>query len=164
MSIPDTMKAVVLHEYAGAAGLRTDQVPTPIPGPGEVLIEVAASPINPSDLAFIEGNYVPKPPPPTRTGLEGSGTVIAAGSGAMGRYLKDKRVAFIAGASSGAWAEYVVVPNRLALPLNNDVSLQAGAMSVVNPMTALAFLELSRSSGAKAVVNTAAAGSLGRMI
>ncbi|MEA1904152.1 MAG: zinc-binding dehydrogenase, partial [Actinomycetota bacterium] len=41
---------------------------------------------------------------------------------------------------------------------------QAGAMSVVNPMTALAFLELSRSSGAKAVVNTAAAGSLGRMI
>jgi NADPH:quinone reductase len=49
MTIPSTMKAVVLHEYAAAAGLRIDAVPTPTPGPDQVLIEVAASPVNPSD-------------------------------------------------------------------------------------------------------------------
>jgi NADPH:quinone reductase len=164
VTIPSTMKAVVLHEYAAAAGLRIEQVPTPTPGPGQVLIEVAASPINPSDLAFIDGNYVPRPEPPTRPGLEGSGTVVAASGGAMGRYLNRRRVAFVASTKSGAWAEYVVVPQRLALPLGAQVSLQAGAMSVVNPMTALAFLDMTRSAGSRAVVNTAAAGALGRMI
>ena len=164
MTIPSMMKAVVLYEYAAPAGLRIEEVPTPIPGPGQVLVEVAASPINPSDLAFIAGNYVPRPEPPTRPGLEGSGTVVAAGRGAMGRYLNRRRVAFVASTKSGAWAEYVVVPHRLALPLGGQVSLQAGAMSVVNPLTALAFFEMTRSAGSRAVVNTAAAGALGRMI
>ena len=53
---------------------------------------------------------------------------------------------------------------RLALPLKKEVSLEAGAMSVVNPLTALAFLEIARSGKHRAVVNTAAAGALGRMV
>ena len=85
-------------------------------------------------------------------------------AGPMGRYLNGRRVAFVASTKSGAWAEYVMVPQRLALPLGGQVSLQAGAMSVVNPMTALAFLEMTKSAGSRAVVNTAAAGALGRMI
>lgn len=160
-----TMRAAVLNEYIGAMGLRVEDVAKPQPGPGEVLVGVAASPINPSDLAFLDGNYWPKPPLPTRAGLEGSGTVIEVGSGAMGRYLSGKRVAFVAGGNGGgAWAEHVVVPNRLALPLSDDVSFEAGAMSVVNPLTALAFLEIAESGKHKAVVNTAAAGALGRMV
>jgi NADPH:quinone reductase-like Zn-dependent oxidoreductase len=160
-----TMRAAVLDEYIGAAGLRVEDVAKPQPGPGEVLVRVVASPINPSDLAFLEGNYSPRPPVPTRAGLEGSGTVTEVGSGAMGRYLSGKRVAFVAGGSGGgAWAEHVVVPSRLALPLNDDVSFEAGAMSVVNPLTALAFLEIAESRRHKAVVNTAAAGALGRMV
>ncbi|MDF1565559.1 MAG: zinc-binding dehydrogenase [Deltaproteobacteria bacterium] len=164
MPVPETMRAVVLDAYSGPAGLRLDEVPTPRPGPGEVLIEVAGSPINPSDLAFLEGNYVPRPPTPTRPGLEGAGRVVEAGPGLMGRYLKGKRVAFIAGSETGAWAEYVVVPNGMALPLGAGVSLESGAMSVVNPMTALALLDLCRERRCRAVVNTAAAGALGRMI
>lgn len=159
------MRAAVLDEYIGAAGLRVEDVAKPQPGPGEVLVRVVASPINPSDLAFLEGNYSPRPPVPTRAGLEGSGTVTEVGSGAMGRYLSGKRVAFVAGGSGGgAWAEHIVVPSRLALPLNDDVSFEAGAMSVVNPLTALAFLEIAESAKHKAVVNTAAAGALGRMV
>ena len=159
------MRAAVLDEYIGAAGLRVEDVAKPQPGPGEVLVRVVASPINPSDLAFLEGNYSPRPPVPTRAGLEGSGMVTEVGPGAMGRYLSGKRVAFVAGGSGGgAWAEHVVVPSRLALPLNDDVSFEAGAMSVVNPLTALAFLEIAESAKHKAVVNTAAAGALGRMI
>jgi NADPH:quinone reductase-like Zn-dependent oxidoreductase len=55
------MRAAVLNEYIGAAGLVVQDVPRPVPGAGEVLIEVAATPINPSDLAFLEGNYSPRP-------------------------------------------------------------------------------------------------------
>ena len=91
------MKAVVLDEYGGAAGLRVADLPTPQPIKGEVLIEVAATPINPSDLAFIAGYYPPKPPVPAYPGLEGSGTVVRAGPGIVGRYLSGKRVAFVAG-------------------------------------------------------------------
>lgn len=160
------MKSAVLIEYIGAAGLQVEDVAKPTPGPGQALIEVVASPINPSDLAFLEGNYSPRPPLPTRPGLEGSGTVVEVGSGAMGRYLSGKRVAFVAGGGEGggAWAEYVVVPMRLALPLKEEVSFEAGAMSVVNPLTALAFLEIAESRQVSAVVNTAAAGALGRMV
>ena len=83
----------------------------------------------------------------------------------MGRYLSGKRVAFVAGGKGGgAWAEYVVIPMRLALPLNDQVSFEAGAMAVVNPLTALAFLDIAQSGKQPAVVNTAAAGALGRMV
>ena len=163
--VPEMMKAVVLDEYAGAAGLRVADLPTPQPTRGEVLIEVAATPINPSDLAFLDGNYSPRPPVPAYPGLEGSGTVVRAGPGIMGRYLTGKRVAFVAGGGGGgAWAEYVKVPSRLALPLDGDVTLEAGAMSVVNPMTALAFLEIAHSGNHRSVLNTGAAGALGQMV
>lgn len=67
-------------------------------------------------------------------------------AGQMSGYLDKKRVAFVASTKSGAWAEYAVVPHRLALPLGGQVSMEAGAMSVVNPMTALAFLEMTKSA------------------
>jgi NADPH:quinone reductase-like Zn-dependent oxidoreductase len=161
----ESMRAAVLMEYIGAAGLVVQDVPRPVPEAGEVLIEVAATPINPSDLAFLEGNYSPRPPLPTRAGLEGSGRVVAVGARGDGSLSLSQEGAFVAGGSGGgAWAEYVVVPNRLALPLNDEVSFEAGAMSVVNPMTALAFLEIARSGGHAGVINSAAAGALGRMV
>ena len=55
--IPDQMTAVVLDSYSGAEALRVEQRPVPKPGKDEVLVKVAASPINPSDLAFLDGNY-----------------------------------------------------------------------------------------------------------
>lgn len=68
---PGMMRAAVLNEYVGGAGLVVQDVPRPVPEAGEVLIGVAAAPINPSDLAFLEGNYSPRPSLPTRAGLEG---------------------------------------------------------------------------------------------
>ena len=62
--IPDQMTAVVLDSYSGAKALRVEQRPVPKPGKDEVLVKVAASPINPSDLAFLDGNYGFDNPPP----------------------------------------------------------------------------------------------------
>lgn len=163
--IPDEMTAVVLDSYTGVDALRIEQRPVPPPGPNEVLVKVAATPINPSDLLFLEGRYGFKKPAPVVPGFEGSGTVVAAGSGLMARYLRGKRVACVSqGQGDGTWAEYMVTTTSLALPLDKSVSLEQGAMSVINPLTAMAFLALAREGEHKTIVLTAASSALGQMV
>jgi NADPH2:quinone reductase len=155
--MPDQMTAVVLDSYSGAEALRVEQCPVPKPGKDEVLVKVAASPINPSDLAFLDGKYGFDNPPPVVPGGEGSGTVVAVGPGAMGRYFLGKRVACLSnGERDGTWAEYVVVSTKGgAFPLNKSVSLEQGAMSVINPLTASALGQmvnrLGRSEGVQVI-------------
>ena len=113
-SIPVTMRAVQLRAYDGnPESVAVVELPVPRPGPGQVLIRVAASPINPSDLMFIRGLYGFKKPLPATPGFEGSGTVVEAGSGMMPRFLKGRRVACAAAdpnIAGGMWAEYPVSP------------------------------------------------------
>jgi NADPH:quinone reductase-like Zn-dependent oxidoreductase len=164
-SIPDQMTAVVLDSYSGVQALRVEQRPVPKPGDNEVLVKVAAASINPSDLAFLEGHYGFKKPTPVVPGFEGSGTVVAAGSGMMSGYLNGKRVACVSqDKGDGSWAEYMVTRTGFALPLDKSVSLEHGAMSVVNPLTAMAFLTIVKEGGHKAIVHTAAASALGQMV
>ncbi|MCA9936179.1 MAG: zinc-binding dehydrogenase [Ardenticatenaceae bacterium] len=165
--LPETMTAVILESYSGVTALHVEQRPLPKPGPHEVLVKVAASSINPSDLSFIEGMYGFRKPTPVVPGFEGAGTVVAGGasSGLMGRYLMGKRVACISQSEGdGVWAEYVATAVNYALPLDDSVSLEQGAMSVVNPLTAVALIEIAQNAGHKTIVNTAAAGALGQMI
>ena len=166
IQIPEQMTVVVLDAYSGPDALRTEQRPVPKPGKDEILVKVAASPINPSDLAFLDGNYGFDNPPPVVPGGEGSGTVVAVGPGAMGRYFLGKRVACLSnGKRDGTWAEYVVASTKGGVfPLNQSVSLEQGAMSVINPLTASAFLEITKDGGHKAIVLTAAASALGQMV
>ncbi len=142
--------------------LAVREIPVPRPAAGQVLIRVAASPINPSDLRFLSG------PPAGSTGaivpgLEGSGTVVSAAAGLIPRLLVGRRVAF-ASAQGGAWAEYAVAPATRCIPLGKNVSLEQGATLIVNPLTALAFFDIARRGGHTAIVNTAAASALGRMV
>lgn len=166
VQIPDQMTAVVLDSYTGVEALRVEQRPVPKPGKDEVLVKIAASPINPSDLALLEGHYGFDNPPPTVPGGEGAGTVVAVGPGSMGRYFFGKRVACLHhGDGDGVWAEYAVVSTKGgALPLDKSVNLEQGAMSAINPLTASAFLEIAKKGGHKSIVLTAAASSLGQMV
>ena len=91
--LPDQMTAVVLDSYSGVDALRVEQRKVPEPNQNEVLVRVAASPINPSDLAFLEGRYGFECAPPVVPGGEGSGTVVATGPGMISRYFLGKRVA-----------------------------------------------------------------------
>lgn len=166
LQIPDQMTAVVLDSYTGFEALRVEQCPVPKPGKDEVLVKVAASPINPSDLAVLVGEYGFDNPPPVVPGGEGSGTVVAVGPGPMGRYFLGKRVACLnQGKGGGMWAEYMVTSTKGgALPLAKSVSLEQGAMSIINPLTAVAFLEIKKEEEHKAIVLTAAASTLGQMV
>jgi NADPH:quinone reductase-like Zn-dependent oxidoreductase len=165
-NIPNEMAAVVLHSYDGPDGLRVEQRAVPSPGRDEVLVKVAASPINPSDLAVLHGRYGFKPDPPFVPGGEGSGTVVAVGPGPMGRYFQGARVACLwDGKRDGAWAQYMVASTKGgALPLHESVSLEQGATSTINPLTASAFIEIAKKGGHKAIVLTAAASALGHMV
>lgn len=161
VQIPETMRALVV---AGPdAPLELTDRSTPEPGPGEVLVQVAASPINPSDLLMVRGEYGASRPFPFVPGLEGSGRVVASGGGLLGRSLEGKLVA-CAPENDGIWADYVVVPANRCVPLPRDVPAGPGAMAFVNPFTAVALVQMARRKGHKAAVSTAAAGALGRMI
>ena len=162
----NTMTVAVLESYSGADALRIKQRPIPTPGRNEVLVKVAFSPINPSDLATLIGYYGFKDPPPVVPGGEGSGVVVAAGPGPMGRYFLGKHVACGGwGTGGGVWSEYVVKSVKGGvLPLNKSLSLEQGAMSIINPLTASAFIDIAKKGGHEAIMLTAAASSLGKMV
>jgi NADPH:quinone reductase len=164
--IPATMRAVQLSAYDGKS-VHVVQMPVPTPGLGHVLVRVHASPINPSDLMFIQGLYGFKKPLPAVPGFEGSGTVVAAGAGLMSRMMVGRRVACAAAdakVAGGMWAEYIVTSAQMCIPLRKKVNMDQAAMMLVNPLTAWALVDEARRGGHKAMVQTAAASALGRMI
>ena len=77
-----------------------------MPGPNEVLVKVAATPINPSDLTFLEGLYGFKKPIPVVPGFEGSGTVVSVGSGMIGEISKKELPVSVEEQGGGVWAKY----------------------------------------------------------
>ena len=104
-----------------------------LPGPGEVLVKMLASPINPADINFIEGVYGIKPALPATGGLEGCGEVLAVGEGVSGIETGAK-VMRLRGYGSWASLQMVAASDLLVLPTTID-PVQA-AMLKVNPMTA----------------------------
>ena len=164
--LSELMQALELHSYEGwRTGLRLVEKPVPRPGAGQVLVRMAAAPVNPADFAFMKGQYGVRKPLPTVPGLEGSGLVVAAGGGLAARFLVGRRVACVApDHSDGTWAEYLVASPHRCMPLRRGVSLEQGATALVNPLSAWAMLDLARRGGHRTVVQTAAAGALGRML
>ena len=161
--VPETMQAVQIEHSEGPVLVR--RIPVPRPGPGEVLVRIAASPINPSDLSSLEGSYVGQKSLPFVPGVEASGTVVKAGPGLVPSLWMGRRVACAAGQTGdGAWAEYMATSAMHCFPLQKSISLEQGATLVVNPMTALAFFAIAKRERHPAVVSNAAASSLGRMI
>jgi NADPH:quinone reductase-like Zn-dependent oxidoreductase len=162
--IPATMQAVQQDEAEGKLVVR--ELPVPRPGAGEVLVRMTAAPINPSDLASLAGlSYTGNRTYPITPGNEGSGTVVATGSGLFAKMLMGKRVACSPSTEGkGTWAQYMVTSAKYCLPLNRGVDIEQAAMLLVNPLTALAMVETAKKGKHRAIVNTAAASNLGGMI
>ncbi len=160
-TIPSVMQAVLVDPKSQALSVR--EVPVPAPGPGQVLIRMAAAPINPSDIGFTKGSYGPQRGGLVVPGFEGSGVVVAAGRGLLPRLLRGRRVT-CSTPSGGTWAEYLVVSAGNCFPLSKNLSLEEGSMLIVNPLTAVAFFEIARRKKHRAMINHAAAGALGQMV
>lgn len=118
------MYAMTITTPGGPEVLAWQEVPDPTPGPGEVLIDVAASAVNRADLLQRLGNYDPPPGAPPYPGLECSGRVAALGAGVTGWHVGDEVCAFLAG---GGYAERVAVPAGQVLPRPRGVGLADAA-------------------------------------
>lgn len=165
------------------------EVETPAPGPGDVIVRVEATPINPSDLGLLIGPADPAtvaaagtPDQPVITasvtpammkasagrvdqalpvGNEGAGVVIEAGSSDAAQALIGRTVAVFGGAM---YAQFRTVPAAFCLPLPEGTTPADGASCFVNPLTALGMVETMRLENHNALVHTAAASNLGQML
>jgi NADPH:quinone reductase-like Zn-dependent oxidoreductase len=160
------MKALVLASYGPPPyPLKVETRPVTAPGKGEVLIRIAASPVNPSDLHFLEGEYAFRRRLPAVPGLEGCGRVVAVGDGLLARRLAGKRVACApATQADGTWAQYTVASATQCFRLPDQISDELGAMALVNPLAAIGMTERLKMLNARSFVNTAAASAVGQML
>ena len=168
----------------GSLTLELEEVTVADPTGTQVLVQMEAAPINPSDLAILTsaadfetatyspGKVVAQLAEPYLTGSktrhgrklpagnEGAGTVVATGEHPMAQALLGQRVACVPG---NAFGQFAISPAHLCLPLG-DHTAQHGASSFVNPMTALGFGETAKAEGHDAIIHLAAASNLGQML
>ncbi|MFI5684477.1 NAD(P)H-quinone oxidoreductase [Streptomyces sp. NPDC051636] len=118
------MHAITIPESGEPEVLVWDEVPDPVPGEGEVLVEVAASAVNRADVLQRQGFYDPPPGASPYPGLECSGRIAALGPGVAGWSVGDEVCGLLAG---GGYAEKVAVPAGQLLPLPDGVDLKRAA-------------------------------------
>lgn len=125
------MRAIVVSESGGPEVLVPGERPDPVPGPGEVLVDVAASGVNFIDVYYRTGAYAQ--PLPYVPGVEGAGTVAAVGEGVGGVAVGD-RVAW--SNVQGSYAQKAVVPAAKVVPVPDGVGLDDAAAALLQGMTA----------------------------
>src|SRR3954462_6086410 len=118
------MRAVIADGAGGREVLSVGELPAPSPGPGEVVLDVAAAGLNRADLLQRQGFYPPPPGASDILGMECSGTVAALGEGVEGWAVGDRACALL---SAGAYATHVAVPAGQLMPVPDGVDLVSAA-------------------------------------
>jgi NADPH2:quinone reductase len=119
------MKAIQVHQFGGPEVLALHEIPTPRPGPGEVLVKVRAAGVNPYDTYMRNGTYPIKPSLPYTPGSDAAGTVEAVGEGVK-RVKPGDRV-YTAKTVSGAYAEFALALESQVNHLPEKISFSQGA-------------------------------------
>lgn len=183
------MKSVQVDRLSeGFDQVRLVDVPVPEPGPGQLRVRMRLSPVNPSDLNFIRGDYTralerliwnhghedlcydpnrtqPSPKPPYSLGGEGVGVVDVCGPGVPEAAFAGRRVAVVAGPPMGAWQDYTIVAAQRALPVPEPVRDETAAMFIVNPLAAYAMVhEVLKVRPETWLMQDAAGSALGKMV
>ena len=119
------MKAIIVREFGGPEVLKLEELPTPRPAPGQVLVRVKAAGVNPADAYTRSGTYAIKPPLPYTPGTDGAGIVEAVGEG-VSRVKAGDRV-YLARTISGSYAEFALATEAQVHGLPETVSFSQGA-------------------------------------
>jgi NADPH2:quinone reductase len=119
------MKAILVREFGGPDVLKLEEVPTPKPAAGEVLVRIHAAGVNPYDTYMRAGTYPRKPPLPYTPGSDGAGVVEAVGEGVK-KVKRGDRV-YTTQTLSGAYAEYALTLEHQVHPLPAKISFSQGA-------------------------------------
>jgi NADPH2:quinone reductase len=118
------MKAVVCKQFGPPESLVVEDLPSPRPGPGEVVVSMKAASVNFPDVLIIQNKYQFKPPLPFSPGSELAGVVKEAGAGVAGFKAGDRVIAFT---TYGAFAEEVKTEAARLLPLPEGMDFKTGA-------------------------------------
>ncbi|MFP2928865.1 quinone oxidoreductase family protein [Pyxidicoccus sp. 3LG] len=152
------MKAIRYHEVGGPEVLRLDEVPEPVPGPGEVRIRVHAAGVNFADTERRRGLYDARVPLPRVLGSEAAGVVESVGPGVDASWVGRRVVALAA----GSYAERVTAPVQELLELPEQVRFEEAAGLLVQGLTAWHIVHtMGRLSAGQSVLIHAAAGGVG---
>ena len=153
------MKALLSHAVGGPDSLRIDDVPSPVAGPGELLVRVRAAAINYPDVLIIEDKYQIKPPRPFAPGGEIAGDVIALGEGVEGWAIGDRLVAV---PGFGGLVEEIVISAAKAFRLPASRSYTDGAALILTYGTSIhALYDRGHLQAGQTVLILGAAGGVG---
>jgi NADPH2:quinone reductase len=119
------MKAIHVHEFGGPEVLRLEELPTPQPGPGQVLVRMHAAGVNPVETYIRAGKYARLPELPYTPGNDGAGVVEQVGTN-VSEFKASDRV-YTAGSLSGTYAEFALCKKEQVHPLLANVSFAQGA-------------------------------------
>jgi NADPH2:quinone reductase len=149
------MKAIRIHAFGGPEVMQYEEVPTPTPGAGQVLVKLAASGLNFIDVYQRTGLYPNDLP--YGLGLEGSGTVAAVGAEVSGLGEGDP-VAYTG--VPGSYAEYVLAPADRLVRMPDGLDVKVGAAAMLQGMTAhyLAYTTYPLKAGDTCLIHAAAGG------
>ena len=154
------MKAIVVHQFGGPEVLKLEEVPTPKPAAGQVLVRIHGAGVNPYDTYMRAGTYAIKPPLPYTPGSDGAGVIEAIGDGV--RKVKPGDRAYTARTLSGAYSEYALALEEQVHPLPDKVSFTQGAAVWVPYGTAYHALHHSaKARAAETVLVHGASGGVG---
>ncbi|OGR87325.1 MAG: quinone oxidoreductase [Elusimicrobia bacterium RIFCSPLOWO2_01_FULL_60_11] len=119
------MQAIRVKEFGGPEVMRLEDVPTPKPGPGEVLVKIKAAGVNPVDTYLRTGAYAYKPVLPYTPGADAGGVVESAGEGVKG--LKSGSRVYLAGSLTGTYAESALCKVSQVHPIPPHISFSQAA-------------------------------------
>jgi len=155
------MKAIRIHETGAFNVLRFEDVATPSPGPGQVLIKVVSASVNFADVMVRKGTYPFMPPLPAIPGLECSGIVKSVGEGVT--KVQPGQHAILLGGE--CYAEYVVADAGSVTPIPEDIDLDDAAALTVNYATAYHLLHtMAQVKEGQTILAYAAAGGVGTAV
>src|SRR5690349_22596726 len=119
------MKAILVRQFGGPEVLKLEDVPTPKPAAGQVLVRIHAAGVNPYDTYMRAGTYAIKPPLPYTPGSDGAGVIEAVGEGV--KKVKPGDRVYTAKTLTGAYAEYALALEEQVHPLPEKISFSQGS-------------------------------------
>lgn len=153
------MRAVMVNEVGDPNKVVVEDVPDPVPGAGEVLIDMKAAAVNFPDLLTVEGKYQFIPPVPFSPGKEGAGVVAELGAGVTGLKPGDRVMVQV---EFGSYAGRVAAPEENCFPIPDEMDFpEAAAIGVAFQTAHFALVERARIQAGESVLVTGATGSVG---
>jgi NADPH2:quinone reductase len=153
------MRAVRCHHLQGPHSLTVDELPDPVAGTGEIVVDVKAAGVNFPDVLLTYGKYQFKPPPPFIPGGEAAGVISSIGPGVASFAVGD-RVAFTT--IHGAFAERVAISDSQAVMLPPGVSFEVGSATLLTyATTAHALIDRANLKAGETLLVLGASGGVG---